>query len=264
MKKLIVISAAAFAAFATTGCNMNGGGTYEGTVERVEKITRQTVGGATVVTDYTWDPETAAQTGEIQRTDGQTDYILSDFESGTNSNGYSILTRIRASYNEEGDPIREKLVTTYGHYYDNQYWETKHEEFLLGPGDEETLVRYTTTEWGDRGRIREFKSYEGEVMILRLWNYNYITNSDYTYSEQEIGAAEVTKGYKKNETPAYIERYIMRGEDKFVYEKADEFEQDGLVIEYKITSYDPAQSDPTAVVTNVSQKIILIDIKVEY
>ncbi len=269
MKKLSVISAAVLAALSMTGCNTNNGGTYTINAERIEKSTWQTVGGSTVITDYTWDETNATQTGEVQKTNGQTDYSIDDFESSFDSAGREVSTRIRTRKNEAGDEIREKLVTTYGVRYGNQMLETEHEEYLLGSGDEETLVLRRTTEWNGNGQQTEVKEYRGEVLTLHQRNFDYgYSNTSYTFFEKEEGKDEVKKGFRWTDAlRRNYERYVFDadGED-IVYEERTDYEIDGdkLTIEYTITEYDTENEDADPVVTNVTDEYIIIEITITY
>jgi hypothetical protein len=256
MKKLTVISTALLAAFVITGCD-DGNVEYTVQTERIVKMTRQTVGGSTQVVEYTWDELTAAQTGEISRIDGTVDYSIADFEAGYTTTGHNTLSRIRTSKNASGEEIREKLVTTYGAYYGVNLLESQYDEYLLGTGEGDgTLTFRRIITWDDQGLYREVNEFKGDEQTLRQWNFNYMYNNAYTFSEQETGKAQVTKGYAINTSTQDYERFIEEGEENFVYESRTDYKTDSTTktISYTITQRDPDNRDAAPVVTKVTEE----------
>jgi predicted small secreted protein len=267
MKRTLKFSAVALAAFIMTGCNVGGdGGEYSYAVKKVKKSTQRTVGGKTVVTEYSWNAETTLQTGEVQTIDGVTSYTISDFKQEVNDNGVQTITRTRTR-TVEGEPVVEKLVTTYG-IFGNNSLEVKYEEFL---GSGTTPVRYSTTDRDNYGRARVVREFEGETLTLHRWEFNYPDNSDrYTYKEQIAGGAPVAMCYKvtsrdMNGNVTGYEIYSgWDGSDGILVEKATGYKSNNSLntVEYTITRYDNTETGP--VVTNVTEEFVTFNITIKY
>jgi hypothetical protein len=220
------------------------------------------------VTDYTWDEETTLQTGEVQTIDGVTSYTISDFKQEVNVNGVQTLTRTRTR-TVEGEPVVEKLVTTYGAFGNNSL-EVKYEEFLSG---ETTPVRHSTIDRDSYGRAREVKEYEDGTLTLHRWEFIYPdSNSGYTYREQIAGGAPVAMFYKvtardMNGNVTGYEIYSnWDGSDGILIEKATDYKSNNSLntVEYTITRYDTTESGPVTVVTNVTEEFVTFNITIKY
>ncbi len=269
MKKLSIISTAtALAAIVLAGCNPTGSGSQEVEYLLRTSSTEQTVGGSTTITRYTWNDETAAQTGEEKRVDGRTVYDISNYEFDDTSLPYK-GSRIRTSYDENGTSIRERLVTTYGAIHGGKALETKYEEFLLGPdGDESVPVRYSTTTWAG-GQVTDYKQYDngGSEVTFHQYEFQYKTdNSGYSYKEKTGDGEAVAMFYKVTERDPVtfdiygFERYSeWDGSTGNLVEKMTDYEWDNenKSSEYKFTRYD-AEGNETVINVEDRYKSIMV------
>lgn len=260
MKRSILFSATALAAFVMTGCNPSGHGTQTAIWDMPVKTVENSP-GKKVVTDYTFNRETSAKTGEIQKINGQTAYVISDYEPGVNASGQETISATRTTPGEGGE-IKEKLVTTYAFFgsggYSSQALSIKYEEFLLGEGGSETVpVRYSTTDRNSDGNQKEVKKYEGTTMVFHQWDFQYPSSVDgYTYKEQKEGGEAVDMFYKVTKRSSSTNGIIgyeiysdWDGNDGILIQKQTDYEIAKLSsaefsVEYTITNYDAEGENP--------------------
>ncbi len=260
MKRSLVISAAALAAFALVGCNTGNSDPQPVSWHVLSKM-QEVTNGVVTITEHEWNDETDSKVSETQKVNGFTVYSNTGYAS-SNTGTYTEYC-YRESYFADGTPpLRSKLVTTYGDQYMSKPLETRYEEFILsGPDADETnpAIR-NLTEWNGQGNHREVQHFAGDTRVLHQRNFRYDSGGfGYTYEESVDGGEyvdmclKVTK--RSNSTLMVTEYELYRdwdGSKGTVIEKKTDFEvPDEFTIKYKITRYDNEGENP--VVTDVTE-----------
>lgn len=261
MKKLTAISATAILAafFALTGCNTPGGGSYPWPQLL---STEERTGSKVTLTQYEYDEQTLATSGEVRKVDGRVVYEVDDYEYKTGS-----TIRYRTTYNEDGTTTRHKLVSHIGNYGGVQQ-ESKYEVFLVGEdGDETTPVEVYETFFNENGYAREIKHTVNGELILHRNNYYYdnLNGTYYTYKESKNGGAAVNMHYRVKEVRSdrtavgWEIRANWDGETGILVEKQEDYSETSTTSTYKVTRYDDeGRNGVTTHITNTF-KILTIE-----
>lgn len=268
MKKSLVISAAALAALALVGCNLNGS-EPQSYPYSVLASSLEVTNGVQTLTEHTWDDETDTKVSETQKVGNQLVYRISNYTSGSVGGVYA-ETRYRESYSTDGTPPRSyKLVSLYGARYGTNMLETKYEEFLLsGPdADETNPASRILQEWNQNGAHTDVKQFEGETQVLHQRNFRYNDlGMGYSYEESKNGGEYVPMYLKvlqrRGSAQVIVEYELYREWDgstgTLVEKKSDYAQPDPATATYKITKWDDEGANP--VVTEVTDKYMSLTI----
>jgi len=197
MKKSTILSAALIAATLATLAGCDSTGTSEQTETLPYKITKVAPEG-TYITTITYTPNSFSQEKETTTLNGQPFSERSAFKAENSGSSY-VLT----SYSG-GATSYEKIVSAYGYFYYNTYYETKKEVFTLASATDATgtLKESLETSYTDNtANIKEVIHKVGGTEVMRQYDYdytyftNYSANPYYTYMKVENGGEPVKMCY---------------------------------------------------------------------